>query len=329
MDKLRDYFDGRMTADEERNYQQWMIENEHNLEFDRMLNDLFGEIQLSNDRLARKAFDTVAARLEIKSVRIRKIMESNRIYKILFIAVCLLLPVLGIWVYEMHIRINDISWTEIKVPEGQTKQLLLSDGTCLYLNAGSRITYPDKFYGRERRIFIDGELYADVAPDTRHPFVIQSKDVSLTVLGTTFNFKAYQNSECVEVLLVEGAVNLDIRANDKIKQVNLQPGDMMQYDRISGNIELGTFNRDTYQSFYKERSFRFYKLKMKDIVNDLQRTFNTRIVIVDEELEDMRFLAFFTNNETLDQILASINAGGRMRIEKRNSSVYLYKSTVK
>ena len=88
----------------------------------------------------------------------------------------------------------------------------LPDGTQLHLNSGSCITYPSVFTGKERRIFVEGEIFADVAKNPRKPFIIQSGEVGIRVLGTRFNFKSYANTDCSEVLLVEGSVRFDINA---------------------------------------------------------------------------------------------------------------------
>ena len=87
-------------------------------------------------------------------------------------------------------RQPEVEWFEKQVPYGEIASLALPDGTHLHLNSGSRITYPSAFTGKERRIFVDGEIFADVAKDPHKPFIIRSGDVGIRVLGTKFNFKS-------------------------------------------------------------------------------------------------------------------------------------------
>ena len=193
----------------------------------------------------------------------------------------------------------------------------------MHLNSGSRITYPSAFTGKERRIFVDGEIFADVAKDPHKPFIIRSGDVGIRVLGTKFNFKSYTNTDCIELLLVDGAVQFDIDTDTRKQQLRMEPGDLVLYDRVSNDINLSTFQPEHFKSFADNRDIHFFNLRMHDIALDLERLFGTRIVILDEALAQTRYFAYFTNNETLDQILSAINSDRKMKISRRDGVVYL------
>jgi len=90
----------------------------------------------------------------------------------------------------------------------QTRNLTLPDGTLLTLNAGSRITWPDRFSGANREVFLDGEVVANVAKDSEHPFIIHSGEADIRVHGTTFDLKAYHDASILEIMLREGSVSL-------------------------------------------------------------------------------------------------------------------------
>ena len=98
---------------------------------------------------------------------------------------------------------------------------------------------------------------------------------------------------------------------------------MLQYDRESGKVNLDDFNPGIYKDFYDDGAIHFFNLPMKDIALDLERLFGTRIVILDESLADCRFFAWFTNDETLEQILYSLNADGRMEISRDDGVIYI------
>lgn len=216
-----------------------------------------------------------------------------------------------------------MEWLEQQIPYGETASLTLPDGTQLHLNSGSRITYPSAFTGKERRIFVEGELFADVAKNPRQPFVIQSGEVGIRVLGTRFNFKSYANTDCIEVLLVEGSVRFDINTQTRKQQLMMKPGDMVQYDRATGDIDFTTFQPEHFKSFADDRAIHFFNLRMRDIASDLERLFGTHIVILDEALAQARYFAYFTNNENLDQILSAINSDHKMQILRRDGVIYL------
>ena len=219
----------------------------------------------------------------------------------------------------------EVAWLEVNVPSGQIDTVSLADGSMLVLNSGSRVTYPQQFKGAERRVFVEGEVLADIAKDPEKPFIIQSGDVNVRVHGTRFDFKSYGNNNCVELLLMEGSVSLDLNCGEAPREVRMKPGDMVHYDRNTGDINLTSFNPQGFKTF-ANGSLHFINLKMSDIAKDLERIFDVRIAIMDKTLADTRILAFFSNNEDLDQILSSMNTDRKMKIRKKDGIIYLSSS---
>ena len=162
-----------------------------------------------------------------------------------------------------------------------------------------------------------------MAKDPHKPFIIRSGDVGIRVLGTKFNFKSYTNTDCIELLLVDGAVQFDIDTDTRKQQLRMEPGDLVLYDRVSNDINLSTIKPEHFKSFADNRAIHFFNLRMHDIALALERLFGTRIVILDEALAQTRYFAYFTNNETLDQILSAINSDRKMKISRRDGVVYL------
>lgn len=163
------------------------------------------------------------------------------------IAAILIVPLLCAVCLLYATRQPEVEWFEKQVPYGEIASLTLPDGTHLHLNSGSRITYPSAFTGKERRIFVDGEIFADVAKDPHKPFIIRSGDVGIRVLGTKFNFKSYTNTDCIELLLVDGAVQFDIDTDTRKQQLRMEPGDLVLYDRVSNDINLSTFQPEHFK----------------------------------------------------------------------------------
>lgn len=325
MDFLKKYFNGELTADEEQQVQKWLAEHGDEPRVIACLDAILDEVQSENKAVSSEAFTKVSVKLGLdRRTSVRKVFKkASRWFA--GIAAGILLPLSGAIAFKYLAPAAETEWLELKVPSGQNSELTLSDGTHLHLNAGTRITYPSEFIGKERRIFVEGEIFADVAKDSERPFFIVSGDVDVKVLGTTFNLKAYDNTECVELLLLEGAVEMDIDAGNHTKEFVMEHGEMVQYDRKSGEIEMRNFNPGQYKGFHENRSIHFFNLRLSDIVSDLERIFGTKIILLDESLADTRYFAWFTNNEDLDQILQGINIDGKMKFSRRNEVVYISK----
>lgn len=323
MDILRKYFYGQLLPQEEERVRIWLAEHSDEPEVIRALDEILVEMGAGEANVSKDAYNTTADKLGLRSRRVSKIMKTVCKWASV-VAACLILPVLGALVYS-HINSFDVEWHELIVPNGSTDELILADGTHLYLNAGSRITYPDSFHGKERRIFVEGEVYAEVAEDEKKPFCINANDVNVTVLGTTFNFKAYKNAECVELLLLDGSVQMDIASDARTHKLQVHPGEIIQFDRKSGEIDIRNFHPQRYKPFHEGRSIHFFNLRLSDITEDIERLFGTKVVILDESLAETRYFAWFTNNESIEQILKGINTDGNMKFLTRDGVVYISK----
>ena len=325
MDFLKRYFAGQMTPQEEAQVQDWLIEYSDDPKVHDMLLAIMSEFESEDNDLSSKAYGDLCRRLGIdRKSRFGKTMKKIGRWA-MGVASCVMLPMLGAFVYDRLSVPEQEEWLELKVPYGQTDKLVLADGTCLHLNAGTRVTYPSAFLGEERKVFVEGEVFAEVVKNPEQPFVIASGDVDVKVLGKTFNYKAYGNTECVELILLEGSVQVDIDADTHIKHLMLHPGEMIQYDRKSGEIEMKSFQPHQYKSFHEHGAIHFFNLRLSDITSDLERLFGVKVVLLDEKLAETRYFAWFSNNETLDQILDGINVDGKMKFFKRDGVIYISK----
>lgn len=223
--------------------------------------------------------------------------------------VCLILPLAGFLIYYACFDPSReaVKWAEVIVAAKDTCSLVLPDGSRLKINSGSRVTYPETFRGDTRDIFLDGEVLADITTNPSHPFIIHSGDLAVKVFGTKFNFKTYSKSDFVEVYLMEGSVEFDVDNGTRSQSVSMVPGELLQYSKSSGVIDKKPFKMDAKLSFDQNGSFCFKDIPLGDIANDLKIRFDQNIIIADKELESKRIYAIFSNNERIEQILASIS----------------------
>lgn len=333
LNKVRDYFYGRCNASEEVELQRWFAENSDTEQADSLLQELFDEVRIEDSVLAQEAFrrfcDKIGQSLPAAPASLTAIPQPRRGIKTLIswtqrAAAILIIPLMiAITVLYTSQNRQPSEWSEIVVPSGERSYLQLSDGTQLWLNAGTRVTYPNQFNGPQRKIFIDGEVFAEVSHDKKHPFIISAGEVEVEVLGTKFNMRAYNADPSVEVALVDGSVRFDVNSSICKEQILMARSEIVQYDRLTGQVERRSFQSDNYKSRAHGGGFYFFNEPMASIAAQLSRCFNHKIIITDPDLEQMQFYAFFTDNESLKRILDTFNTDGSLVIREQNGIIYL------
>lgn len=288
------------------------------------LEDIFDSIDSEDESgEARRAYAGVASRLGFRMRRnsFRKVMRNAAAVMVAAAAAAVLF--IGGAAYQSAESRKTV-WSEITVPEGEYRDLELSDGTRLHLKPGSRVTYPSSFSAGSRQIFLDGEVLAEVSKNPHKPFVITSGDVSVRVLGTVFDFRSYSSSGSTEIALAEGSVEMIVASDSSSVRYSMTPGDVLQYDGHTGSVTRRHFSPDFISQMSTAGSLHFMDQRLDDIVSDLERIFGRKIVVADDSLSARRFDAWFTSGENLDMMLASLNADGAMRISERNGVLYIF-----
>lgn len=308
---LQAYLNGKLSDEDSMQVQAWLADHMDSPEVGAILESAFDTCRTEADPAGVDALKATRRRLGLER-------RSSPVWIAVAAALALLLclPAVWQWGYRAHKEPAPVAWNEINVPTAEFRELTLPDGTRLQLGPESRVTWPETFTGAERRIFLEGEVVAEVAKDPEHPFIIQSGDVDVRVHGTTFNFKSYHNDTMVEMMLMEGSVSLDIPSGEGRRMLQLTPGDIAQYNRVDGDVVLGKISSESFLTFSEQRSFSFFNVPLSDIAADLERAFGTKIVVADQRIVSRRFLAFFTNHESLDEILSLLSANGGLRVTR-------------
>jgi transmembrane sensor len=200
---------------------------------------------------------------------------------------------------------ENIRYNTMSTPNGGQFQLKLPDGTKVYLNAASSITYPVAFVTGTRTVRITGEAYFEVAADARKPFIVETGKDKVTVLGTRFNIKAYTDEKAIKSSLVEGA----IKVNDHI----LKPGEAYSNEKV--------FATNTDQDIaWKNGIFDFNNVSVQDAMRQLSRWYNIQVVY--DEPVDETFIGKIGRNLTLNQVLKTMEgAGAHFRLESNTLHV--------
>lgn len=196
------------------------------------------------------------------------------------------------------------SLMSISTPRGGQYQILLSDGTQVWLNADSRLTYPGRFTGKYREVQIEGEGYFMVAENSKQSFRINSQGQQIDVLGTEFNIAAYPDEEVTKTTLVSGAVK--VSTHDQV--LMLQPG--QQAIRTASEVHMRHVDVE-YITAWKEGVFMFRQTNLKDVLKSLSRWYDVRIDTT--AVPDRRFNGRINRAVSLQQVLRMMEKSSNLK----------------
>lgn len=222
-----------------------------------------------------------------------------------------------------------IAYNEIIVPIGEKSQLVLSDGTHVWINSGSHFKYPSQFKAKSREVFLTGEAFFDVEHDEEKAFTVTTKDSQIKVLGTAFNVKSYPDDAKTRTTVVRGLVSVQSTLH-KIPAVFIHPNQAVEIksDYVqsqSGDNTLKILDEVNVNASisWKDQSLVFADEPLEDMVKKMERWFNVKIVLNDERLRQERYNGKFVNNETVYQVLEAIKITTPIQYSAKNNEIII------
>jgi ferric-dicitrate binding protein FerR (iron transport regulator) len=173
---------------------------------------------------------------------------------------------------------EDSKMNEVVIPFGNKSQLILPDGTKVWLNAGSRMAFPNKFSGKKREVFLEGEAYFEVTHNANLPFFVNTKDISIKVLGTKFNVSAYKTDKVAETVLLEGKVAVKELSSMgfMMKETMLAPNQKASFNKENKTISVQNERDADFAIAWTEGWFKFSQQNLNTVLNKLQRYYNVQ-----------------------------------------------------
>ena len=271
----------------------------------------------------RSSYEAVVARIERKESMVRR---TNLVSLFLRVAAVIVVCVAVVAAVKMMTnRPANFEWVEVCTQRGENRVVELSDGSVIHLAPSSRLIYPNKFTEDVRKVYLSGEAYADIAKDEMHRFVVSAEQVDVIVHGTQFNIRSYESNSEVEVMLLEGSIDMQTKNQKQNRVVRMRPGEMFKLDKISGRLTRQTLAADAFESNPRARNLTFVNSRLGDIAAQLERMFSVRIVVDQASLADERYYSAFVNNESLDRILSTLEHNGNFGYQWRGGELHLFK----
>lgn len=313
---LLKYISGKASQEEKEAVAAWIdADAAHLREFMSLRKSYDAFIWQDTGSLCRKRTESVRLRPVV-----RRMLQVAAVFALVFGLGGLLLHIAG----KEEVRMQTVC-----VPAGQRALVTLADGTSVWVNGKSTLTFPDRFSSRTRRVELDGEAYFDVRKDAGRQFVVATAHQSaVKVLGTKFNVKAYKEATEVVTTLVEGKVNFEFNDDARrLRYISLSPGQQLVYNSLNGRTELRTTSGERELS-WKDGKVIFRHTSLRDALEILADRYNAEFVVRDNVPHDDSFSGTFANRN-LEQILNFISVSSNIRWRYLNNNGHSDKEKIR
>ncbi|WP_290709575.1 FecR family protein [Flavihumibacter sp. CACIAM 22H1] len=230
--------------------------------------------------------------------------------------------------YEKENAADKVVFNTMSTPVGGQYRLTLPDGTGIWLNAASSITYPTAFTGGERTVSITGEVYFEVAKNPRQPFKVKAGDQLIEVLGTHFNVNAYPEERSLATTLVEGSVKVSGIGTGHTENpasaapvLILQPGQQAQFSK--GKLQLNQYPDLEETLAWKDGLFHFNGTNIETIMRNVARWYGVEVVYKDKI--DEQFVAEIPRNVNVSQLLELLELTRQVKFSVENKVITVRK----
>ena len=334
-DLLARYLSGESSVEENKKVEAWLQQDPEN----RKSIDFMKRVWETRDSAAEKSdvdrlWSELAEKTEITAA-IRKI-ESGRaprhqvrtggdtspqrssMYRYLRIAAVFLAVVSALYFYTNVINSPDM--VELMVENGKRTKLTLADGSIITLDAGSKFTYPEKFSGISREVFLHGEGFFEVSPDAQKPFIVHANGAVIEVLGTEFNVRAWNQENSVEVAVADGKVSFrsEISA-ERDAGVIITKGRMSILKENGSPSEPRQIDVEKYLAWLNyEREFS--SAPLREVLDQLERWYDVQIQLADESAAS-ELITVYIEKKPIEDVLEMISLIMNMNFERNGSTI--------
>ncbi len=229
-------------------------------------------------------------------------------------SVLILLGVGYFWFFPGEKFQSEVQVLVFETRNEERLQVILPDSTKVWLNAGSRIEYPEKFGVGTRQIKLSGEAYFDVTRKGKQPFIVTTEKLQVQVLGTKFTVNDYHNSPSAEAILVSGKVNVNIAGDSLQRYFELSPNEQLIFDEKQHATTIQSVNAAQYAEWIDGR-LSFENAELGHIVSRLERWYG-RSIECPRDLEVRYRLTFTVRKESLEQIIQMMQSAAPIKFQQ-------------
>lgn len=303
----------------------WLDESAENVSYLFTLEEMFDSgkmIHHSEKRNLDKAEVRLKKSIELSGKRSVFQLRARAIlrYAALFL---LLLSVGGLTYKLIHNKIGyQVQDELIFASSTSVKEVLLPDGTKVWLNKESSIKYPKSFKSDLREVFLNGEAYFEVSKDEKKPFIVQTEAIQVKVLGTVFNLRCQPGDLVAEATLIEGSVQVKVKDGEGL--ITLSPGQKTFLDRSTGILQVKQVNAKL-DAVWRNDMIPFEHASLTEIAKTLEQFYQIKIIL-DPNIDSYTYSGVVHRRETIDSVLNSLKNSIPISYVIDKEKVYLNKA---
>ena len=210
---------------------------------------------------------------------------------------------------------REIKYNKVEIPRGGEYQIVLGDGTRVYLNAQTELRFPESFASSEQRlVYLSGEAYFEVTKNPSKPFIVQCRDYAVKVLGTSFNVNSYEGDETSKTTLATGKVEIDMDG----KQTILNPG--QQAIIKNGEVNVKEVDVEVYTTWMFD-NFRFQSESIQEIMTKLSRWYAIDVFYMNESVRNYHFTGYLPRYAKIADVLELLSLTTNIKFDVEGKTV--------
>lgn len=274
------------------------------------------------ERDSQAQLNIIHAKLGLSQVPEKKqIIPVRRTFPWLKVAAVLIpLIILGSAAYFVILK-RSPTLISIEAPSGIRLHRIMADGTEIWLNSNSRLSYTSLYGKKVREVKLSGEAYFNVKPDKSHPFIVRASEIQIKVLGTSFNVSAYPSDTYIETTLEKGQIEYSDGTNGNIY---LSPGEQAVYSVSDKKLNVRQVQTNQYGS-WRNNQLQFRNAELSFVLKSMEHWYGVKFNVQDSEILKLHFTATI-RNESLDQVMGLLGESIEIKYTKNGNIISLSKS---
>lgn len=285
------YFKRNQTDNTQAKIQQWLLEEQHAALKNDALHELWKQVEPKANKAVYDSLKKVNMRIGINTSR-RWFLQQTLVR-----VAAVLLPLIAVSSIYLY-NSSQVEMIEVITLVGERKELTLPDGSTVWINGCSKVTYPNKFNDATREIQLVGEAYFSVEKSQTKRFIVSTKEITVKVLGTQFNVKAYPDDQFITATLASGSIA--VSAPDK--EYTLRPNQELIYNSVDKSSLIQTTSLEAIG--WKDGNIVFNDVTIYEIFKVLERQYDIKINYKQNALLNDKYSLKFTHDEPIEQVIS-------------------------